>query len=615
MNYICGIRSRGDAHGLAAVLAEFGQAAHGGEWTAAGAGVGLGFRCIPAAPDIEALHFDREADLAAVVDVRLDDRAGLCDALGVRPSERAGLADGALVLRGYRRWGRNLPNHLLGDYAFAVWDAGKRILFCARDPAGVKPCYYAATAQGFVFASTVDAVLAAPGVSGEFDEAVVARSLTRAGLEDTGHTFFKQVRKLPPGHSLTLANGVSSSPPVVQLERYWRPEHVPVVRRASDDDYAEELLDLFAQAVGARLHGTDPIGAHLSGGLDSSSIAVLAARELRRRGRPAPLAFSWLPQPGGEPPSETHAAEYDLVDAVCRQEGLRVFHRSPSAGDLVDLLRLDGARPGTHVLISEDVVQRCAEEQGVRVLLSGWGGDHGVSFSGLGHHAQLLLSGRWSELAAAARLRGKAPFRFLAGVALPLVHPRLPLELRQRSFGYEPWRRRWLVDPALARRTKVEPKRKPRLVGMRRAMLWLLRNGGLGERIEGWAAGGARRGIEYRYPLLDRRLLEFALGLPPEQFLRGKWNRWLMRHALRDVLPPSIRWNQSKHDPARYDPLFDAFAEALPLVRRRLEARDVPPSRARYIDMPRLIELLDTARFRAEPRFASIHRALQLLDF
>ena len=88
-----------------------------------------------------------------------------------------------------------------------------------------------------------------------------------------------------------------------------------------------------------------------------------------------------------------------------------------------------------------------------------------------------------------------------------------------------------------------------------------------------------------------------------------------MRHALRDVLPPSIRWNQCKHDPARYDPLFDAFAEALPLVRRRLEARDVPPSRARYIDMPRLIELLDTARFRAEPRFASIHRALQLLDF
>ena len=146
-------------------------------------------------------------------------------------------------------------------------------------------------------------------------------------------------------------------------------------------------------------------------------------------------------------------------------------------------------------------------------------------------------------------------------------------------------------------------------------MLWLLRNGGLGERIEGWAAGGARRGIEYRYPLLDRRLLEFALGLPPEQFLRGKWNRWLMRHALRDVLRRRSAGIRASTTRPRYDPLFDAFAEALPLVRRRLEARDVPPSRARYIDMPRLIELLDTARFRAEPRFASIHRALQLLDF
>ena len=176
-------------------------------------------------------------------------------------------------------------------------------------------------------------------------------------------------------------------------------------------------------------------------------------------------------------------------------------------------------------------------------------------------------------------------------------------------------RRRWLIHPALARRTGVKPVRGPRIFNMRQALLWGLRSGTIVERIEGWAAGGARHGIEYRYPLLDRRLLQFALGLPPEQFLRGRWSRWLMRHALRDVLPASILWNRSKRDPARYDPMFDAFAASLPLVRELIEEREAPPSRARHLDMPRLLDRLDADRFRAEPRWASIHCALQLLDF
>ena len=281
------------------MLAALAPALPGGNWTDSEAGVGFGFRRLPAGSGVDALHVDHEANLAVVADVRLDDREGLCDALGMRPSERAGLADSELVLRGYRRWGRDLPNRLLGDYAFAVLDARKRILFCARDPAGVKPCYYAANKSGVAFASTLDAVLAAPGVSSELDEDIVARSLTCHSFFSTDRTFFKDVRKLPPGHSLTLAIDASPSPAVPRLERYWKPEQAPAVRRSSDDAYAEEFLSLYTQAIAARLGGPDPIGTHLSGGLDSSGIAVLAARELRRQNRPAPLAFSWLPDLGG----------------------------------------------------------------------------------------------------------------------------------------------------------------------------------------------------------------------------------------------------------------------------------------------------------------------------
>ena len=114
-----------------------------------------------------------------------------------------------------------------------------------------------------------------------------------------------------------------------------------------------------------------------------------------------------------------------------------------------------------------------------------------------------------------------------------------------------------------------EPKFSRRL-GTRRTQLRLLRGGGVSERMEGWAASGAARGIEYRYPLLDRRVLEFALGLPHEQLRHGKLGRWLMRRAFDPVLPPEVCWNPSKADPARVEAMEDAFAEALPMVRREL---------------------------------------------
>ena len=373
----------------------------------------------------------------------------------------------------------------------------------------MRPFYYARTPGRFIFASSVEAVLAAPGVSQELDEATVAAFLTRVNFWSPERTFFRALRKLPPGHALTVEGSAA------RLDRYWRPEQAPKARPATDAVHAEAFLDLFSRAVKDRLRGADPVGVHLSGGLDSSSVAVLAARELRRQGRPPPLAFSWLPEPGGRPPREDHAREYTLIDAVCEREGLQVFHRSPGPEDVIATLRHDVARPGVHVHMNEEVVQRCAEH----------------------------------------------------------------------------------------------------------------RSGHLGERMEGWAASGARRGIEYRYPLLDRRLLEFALGLPPEQYRRGRWNRWLMRHALGaalrgapsgtsaggPVLPPEVCWNRSKADPARIDPLYDSFAEALPALRRELLRR--APARACYVDMPRLLDSLDTDRFRAMPRMGPIRTALQLLDF
>ena len=134
-------------------------------------------------------------------------------------------------------------------------------------------------------------------------------------------------------------------------------------------------------------------------------------------------------------------------------------------------------------------------------------------------------------------------------------------------------------------------------------------------RVEGWAEGGARHGIEYRYPLLDRRVLEFALSLPPEQYRRGRWSRWVMRNALASVLPAEICWGPKQGEAVRVNAVSDACRAALPAVRRILESRATPPTRAAYVDMPRLMAHLAADRFRARLRFAPIRNALCFLDF
>ena len=555
------------------------------------------------------LCFDRDASLVLTADARIDDRDGLCEALGIPHSERTAASDGDLILAAYARWGRECPNHLLGDYAFAVWDTRKRTLFCARDHIGARPFYYALSPHGFIFASTVEAVLAAPAVSDELDENVVATYLSRLFLNSTTRTFYKMVRRLPPGHALTVAAVPDAHSPA-RLERYWRPERTPKARPGGDDEYAAEFLDLYSCAVKDRLRG-GPVGVHLSGGLDSSSTAVLTARELRRRGLPPPPAFSWLPPLGAAPPKATHAPEYALIDTVCTREGLRVHHcQTLCPDDWLAWFRQDGTY--LHNSPLETAVQHRATQLGVRVLLTGLGGDEGVSFCGTGYYAHLLLCGRWGKLAAACRAREGNRIRFLAAIVLHLMHPRLPGNLAEYQRSGIPGG--WLISPTFARRARPLPQRTCRDTSVRRVQLRFLQDGGLSHRLDAYAADGFRQGTEYRHPLLDRRLLEFALSLPPEQFRRGRVNRWLMRYALRSVLPAEICWRQNKSDPARSEPMMASFVRAAPVLRREI-ATASPLTRARYVDVPRLLDRLEKSRFRKRSLSARIFRALTLLDF
>ena len=605
MYQVCGIwqRDGGPPDGLDGMLAALPGGADGPNLRWTGGDVALACRGpSPRAPD--APRYDGRLRLAVAAAARLDGRGELGRRLGLP----AAAPPGEFILRAYRRWGSECPAHLLGDFALAVWDPGRRVLFCARDHIGARPLYYNLTQSRFAFASSIPAVLAAPGVPDGLDHEEVARWLSAGPSPPGERTMRRAVRRIPPGHALEVGAGEA------RLVRWWRPEFTAPPPLRSDDECAEAFLDLFGRAVRDCLSSAGRVGAHLSGGLDSSSVAALAARELRASGRHPPMAFTWHPAPPSDRPrTSAEATEHGLIEAVARVEGLRVVHCPPNRADVLARLRRDPTLgEAASTLVHQEAVTRRAQALGVDVLLSGWGGDEGVSFNGRGHYDRLFATGRWGELWREVGSRSPRPLRHILLAVAPPAFVRPPLHALGHLIRGEPLPRR---RSFLRRRRRRSAPARPAAwwPGVREWQLHLLLAGHVGGRVEGWAECGARYGVEHRHPLLDRRLLEFALGLPPECYRRGVWSRWLMRHALRSVLPEQVLWNRDKRDPVRGRALEQATLTAFEELRGQLRARTRPPRRAQYLDMSRLMAHMGERGLRSGVRRGLV-TALSFLD-
>jgi asparagine synthase (glutamine-hydrolysing) len=241
--------------------------------------------------DCQPLTLANGAGLTITADARIDNRTELMDRLGVPHRMRATMPDSALILRAYERWGPSCVERLLGAFAFAIWDARSHTLVCGRDHIGFRPFLYMDTPRFFIFASDLKGLLAYPPVSQTLYKPLLAASLQQMTYTaEKRYTFYEGILKLPPAHRMTITGNKT------RLDQYWIPENAPAVRMSSNEAYAQQLRELLVDAVRCRLRTTYPVGSHLSGGLDSSAVTVLAAQNLRERDQRLE-AFSWSPPP------------------------------------------------------------------------------------------------------------------------------------------------------------------------------------------------------------------------------------------------------------------------------------------------------------------------------
>jgi len=515
-----------------------------------------------------------EPTLHIVADVDLHARRELESQLGLSPAEGYSLSPDALVLRAYRRWGLGCADRLLADGAFALWDASAQRMICWRDTAGVRPLYYHhVPGRRVVISSDLQSIAAHPAVPPTLDLPYARAFLADERFQHPTRTFIQGVHKVPSAHVLVFdQHGV-------HRQRYWDP--AGVVERAHSDvgECVDELRTLLRQAITCRLPCTgDGAGAHLSGGLDSSSISLLAASVLKDDGHDL-VTFSWAPPRDVVPAVD--ADERDLAEAASRFGAVRLEYTRLRPRDIADVEYRDVALRPRATLNFEVATSRDAVDAGVRTVLSGWGGDEAIAFNGRGYFADLARHGRFGTIHRELRLRSRIHGGSLGGawksrVLTPLLPdrvfrqrskepPALPAELRSDFArvleGVEP------LDHSF-------PRERP---GVRPMQVSLLEFGHLQYRMESWAAHGAALGLTYAFPLLDRRVTEFALSLPARMFFRDGWKRWLYRTAMEGILPDAVRWNPKKFDNAAARQLRDVLLEDAEVYRAPLmERKDNP---------------------------------------
>ncbi len=558
-----------------------------------------------------------------VFEGRLDNRVEIAQEMAASDFGAGRMDDADLAFRSWLKGGDAAVRKWSGAFSFICWDAHEEKLVACRDHLGLRALCCHETAQRIVVASAPRAVLALPDVERAIDEQKIADQLVQM-FHDGERTFYKGIKRILPGHLLRVDQANTKS------ERYWSLDEVREVRHASDEEYVEAGLELFNEVVRAQVSDGSRIGTFLSGGLDSSSVAVTALDHLASS-QTLP-AFTWIPSKDwdGRCRDGMYGDETPFIEDICnlhprikphfvRSEGHGLFHQ------LDDFLDYAGVAPRNAInLCWIHDINMAARDQGLDVLLEGGMGNMSLSWSGDGvllerwqqrdyaNLARDVFAGPGGAKGVVRRLTHMLAFKVAPG----WVHQRYT-HLRGGRSALPPWRSRSAINPDFAREMHVEDRMeqfgwdffsKP-VRDTKQLRAELIAGSFSHERADIHQALRAMHGIETRDPFSDRRLVEWSLGLPEAQSRRFGKSRWLIRRMMKDKLPASVLDNTKGGEQ-----VIDWHARLswdLPRLRDELEALADDPDTARFIDVKLIKTCLDD--WPAETPAGSAHRGYSFI--
>jgi asparagine synthase (glutamine-hydrolysing) len=466
-------------------------------------------------------------DCTITANARLDGREELIGELGLHGY----LTDAELILRAYETWGDECVKHLIGDFAFAIFDNRLQRIFCARDHFGVKPFYYTHISNDFAFSSSLNDLRDDPKVSNTLNEVAVGDYLLFGVNQDLSSTIFKDIQRLAPGHSLTVASGS------ITTRRYWTSEPSAEVRFRDPQSYVERFSELLSRAVSDRVRA-DRVAISMSGGLDSTSLAAIAREQLKdvrafavvydtlipdEERHYSTLAANYL----GIPITHLNADRYSLFDeqAPGDMDQPEPFLLSPLTGQFNDLLRL------------------CADFSSI--ALTGYDGDAFMN-----------------EQQPTTLTRLKSQIKHLLGEQRR--DPVLP-DWLDESFAKRTHLLDRLKQPAVKPASPANP-------------MWAAI-------FEGYDPNTTKLNLEVRHPFMDVRLVEFLLSIPARPW---RVNKHILRVAMKDKLPHNVVHRPKT--PLAIDPALQLARRASV---RWLDSFEVSPQLRAFVNLNRRRSITD----------------------
>ena len=513
-------------------------------------------------------------------------------------------SDTEVIVHAYEQFGMEFVEQLNGQFAIALWDAAACRLILARDRVGIRPLLYAQTREGLAFASEAKSLFAADWLQAELDPVGLAEVCTFWSCV-APRTPFANVRALPPGHVAVLENGR------VDVRRYWDWRFAEEGESAAGslDDSIEELRELFVDAVRLQLRADVPVGAYLSGGLDSSAVTAAIRRFSSTPLKTFSLAFANAEFDESEYQQEV--AQYLATDHVMLSVASREIGEAlPRAIRHIESPIVRTA--GVPLMLLADRVR----ETGFKVVLTGEGADE--VFGGYDIFKEgkirrfwarqpdstwrpLLLRRLYGYLANSPVARGALAGGFF-GQSLDtpsdpyFAHrPRWAMTNRVLRLLTPEFRQRIDGEHPINRLAELAPRPDARWASLSRDQYveaHTLLTGYLlhaqGDRVAMAAS------VEGRYPFLDHRLIEFANRLPARWKIRGLEEKYILRRAVADWLPPRIA--RRTKQPYRAPDSESCFPAGRPL---EYVAEALSPVRVReagYFDPQMVTRLVEKCR-------------------
>jgi asparagine synthase (glutamine-hydrolysing) len=534
-------------------------------------------------------HAPSQTDAAAWA--RLDNREQLARKLAISQQDLKIMSDTELILFSYLKWQENCVDHLIGDFVFVINDRKRQKIFCGRDHMGVRPLYYFSSANVFVCATSIAALLGLDDVPIRIRPQWVAEYLVHLSMSFE-NTPYEGIKKLPPAHCLIITNQQT------QLRQYFQLSAKPELKLKDSREYVDAYRELLEKTIKCRMISDYDVGSELSGGVDSSTITAFAAKFL---GDSLPrlhtFAFTF---------SELEPQYIQAVIDYCHLPDNHIIDdRSRNHQEIIQCSLEILGYPVEHGNATfHEPFYQLAEKLNVRTLLSGFGGDEfGTTIHGYMVPMEMIVQRRYWNLFHI--LSGNTLYRFLRLIRMEWRRQKTQ-NFRTPDFNprfYEAFKQRWphqIVRDDLVKRFSLEERYfdnarfNAGYTDLKQFTLEKCWKPFVPTRMENCTLMAAGRKIEYSWPLLDVRLVQLFLSIPSEEnFYRGM-GRYLHRRAIDGIVPQMVAWKQGKDmGPMNIDGYQIAAEELFALS-------DLHPIMKEYVDMEKLeYQIKDLPLFRA----------------